>query len=371
MCELCGGDHINGQCAFLVEALEDANFMANQFPYRQGNFNQGWKPHPSIGQGQSGKAGQSGQFSKKQQQPTLWQQIATLNERSIRMEETLQQFIQTIESTQKSTDGAIKNFEMQMGQITKQLEERLEKIFGANTEVNPREECKVLVSANVETVELEREKEKEERKKREKEKEERTEKEEIREINSDILPFPTDHEKQFDFTKNFKMLDDDVPFKEVLQHIAVYTKPEEEVSIKKRRRDDETKKYKAVKKKPFPPKAKDPGGFSIPCVIGKKRIKKDLLDLGSSVNLMPYSLLEQIGDLDVKPIKMKLLMADGSSKNPYGIAEDVIVCVGKLQFLVDFLVMEMEDERIPIILGRPFMKTAKVIIDVDEGIVVF
>ena len=93
MCELCGGDHINGQCAFPAEALEDVNFMANQFPYSQENFNQGWKPHPSIGQGQSGQAGQSGKFHKQQQQPTLWQQMSTLNERSIRMEETLQQFI--------------------------------------------------------------------------------------------------------------------------------------------------------------------------------------------------------------------------------------------------------------------------------------
>ncbi|KOM37683.1 hypothetical protein LR48_Vigan03g106500 [Vigna angularis] len=48
VCELCGGDHINGQCAFPMEALEDVNFMANQFPYRQGNFNQGWKPHPKC-----------------------------------------------------------------------------------------------------------------------------------------------------------------------------------------------------------------------------------------------------------------------------------------------------------------------------------
>ncbi|KOM24912.1 hypothetical protein LR48_Vigan17s000800 [Vigna angularis] len=52
------------------------NFMANQFPYRQGNFNQGFKPHPSIGQGQNGQAGQYGQFNKQQQQPTLWQQFS-------------------------------------------------------------------------------------------------------------------------------------------------------------------------------------------------------------------------------------------------------------------------------------------------------
>ncbi|KOM46203.1 hypothetical protein LR48_Vigan06g150900 [Vigna angularis] len=73
------------------------------------------------------------------------------------------------ESSQKSTDAAIKNLKIQMGQITKQLEERPDTDFGANTEVNPMEECQELVSVNVEKVELE----KEERKEREEKEEEK------------------------------------------------------------------------------------------------------------------------------------------------------------------------------------------------------
>ncbi|KOM25873.1 hypothetical protein LR48_Vigan205s001000 [Vigna angularis] len=88
--------------------------MANQFPYRQGNFNQGWKPHPSIGQGQAGQAGQNEQFNKQQQQPTLWQQFSAFNERFVKMEETLNQFIKKTESSQKSTDAAIKNLKIQI-----------------------------------------------------------------------------------------------------------------------------------------------------------------------------------------------------------------------------------------------------------------
>ncbi|KOM43237.1 hypothetical protein LR48_Vigan05g084100 [Vigna angularis] len=65
-------------------------------------------------------------------------------EKSMRMEETLSNFIQKTESTQKSTEAAIKNLETQMGQITKQVEERPSRSCGANTEVNPREECEVL-----------------------------------------------------------------------------------------------------------------------------------------------------------------------------------------------------------------------------------
>lgn len=49
-CELCGGDHINGQCAMQAKSQEEVNYMGNQG--RQGNYNQGWRPHPSMGQGQ-------------------------------------------------------------------------------------------------------------------------------------------------------------------------------------------------------------------------------------------------------------------------------------------------------------------------------
>ena len=65
---------------------------------------------------------------------------------------------------------------------------------------------------------------------------------------------------------------------------------------------------------------------------------------------------------------MKLQLVDRSMKYPYGVAEDVLVKVDKFMFLVDFVVMDIEeDTEVPLILGRPFMKTAKVIIDVDDG----
>ena len=55
-------------------------------------------------------------------------------------------------------------------------------------------------------------------------------------------------------------------------------------------------------------------------------------------------------------------------KYPYGVAEDVLVKVDKFIFPVDFVVMDIEEDiEVPLILGRPFMKTAKVIIDVDNG----
>ncbi|BAT92813.1 hypothetical protein VIGAN_07165400, partial [Vigna angularis var. angularis] len=104
-----------------------------------------------------------------------------------------------------------------MGQITKQVEERPNRNFGANTEVNPREECKVVESVDDEKVELDTE--------------ERSEIE-----SKSTFPFPIHQGKQLDFTELFKMVDNDAPWEHILQQITVYTKSNEEISTKKRRR---------------------------------------------------------------------------------------------------------------------------------------
>ncbi|XP_047180403.1 uncharacterized protein LOC124847056 [Vigna umbellata] len=124
----------------------------------------------------------------------------------------------------------------------------------------------------------------------------------------------------------------------------------------------------AIIQKSLPQKSKDPGSFTIPVTIGTLPVGKGLLDLGASINLMPLSILKRIWDLEVRPTQMTLQLADRSMKYPYGVAEDVLVKVDKFMFPVDFVVMDIEEDvEVPIILGRPFMKTAKVIIDVDDG----
>ncbi|XP_014490731.1 uncharacterized protein LOC106753436 [Vigna radiata var. radiata] len=95
--------------------------------------------------------------------------------------------------------------------------------------------------------------------------------------------------------------------------------------------------------KTFPPKFKDPGSFTISCTIGSNNIGKAFIDLGANINLMPLSMLKRIGGLEVKPTRMMLQLADRFVKYPYGVVEDVVVKIDKFQFLVDFLVMEMEE----------------------------
>ncbi|XP_014499202.1 uncharacterized protein LOC106760253 [Vigna radiata var. radiata] len=181
-----------------------------------------------------------------------------------------------------------------MGQLAKKLEEKFDKGFGANTEANPKEECKVIT------------------------------------------------------TRSGKVL------------------------VEKEREDREKKAEEverdAIIQKLLPPKFKDPGSFTIPCTIGTLAIGKALIDLGASINLMPLSMFKKIGELELKPSCMTLQLAYRSIKYPHGVVKDVLVKVDKFLFPVDFVIMEMEEDiDVPLILGRPFMKIARVLIDVDNG----
>lgn len=115
-------------------------------------------------------------------------------------------------------------------------------------------------------------------------------------------------------------------------------------------------------------KKKDRGAVIIPCTIGDRSFKKALIDLGASVSLMPLSIYKKLGIGDVQDTRMTLKFVDHSVKKPYGIVEDVIVKIGMFVFPVDFVILEMpEDEEIPLILGRPFLETAKCLINIEEG----
>jgi len=123
-----------------------------------------------------------------------------------------------------------------------------------------------------------------------------------------------------------------------------------------------------LKLKYLPKKFKDLGSFTIFVSIGDLFVGNALLDLWSSINLMPLNMLRKIGNLEVKPTKIQLQLADRTTKHPYGAAEDVLMKVDKFMFLVDFVILDMkEDEEVLLILDRPFMKTVKVIVDVDKG----
>jgi hypothetical protein len=89
-------------------------------------------------------------------------------------------------------------------------------------------------------------------------------------------------------------------------------------------------------------KYKDPGCPTITCMIGVNQIERALLDLGASVNLLPYLVYLQLGLGELKPTSMTLQLADRSVKILWGIVEDVLIKVDKFYFPVDFIVLDTE-----------------------------
>ncbi|CAM8920166.1 unnamed protein product [Rhodiola kirilowii] len=119
---------------------------------------------------------------------------------------------------------------------------------------------------------------------------------------------------------------------------------------------------------PMPPKLKDSGSISIPCDICGIIIRRALCDLGASVSIMPYSLYAKQNLGDLCPTNISIHLADRSCRFLKGILKDVPIKVKNIYIPPDFMVLEIsEDIDIPIILGRPFLYTAKVVIDMDRG----
>ncbi|XP_059431468.1 uncharacterized protein LOC132164971 [Corylus avellana] len=91
-----------------------------------------------------------------------------------------------------------------------------------------------------------------------------------------------------------------------------------------------------------PPKFNDPGAPTISCIIGNIEIEKAFLGLGAGVNLLPYSVYQQLGLGELKPTNIVLQLVDRSIKKSLGIVEDVIIKVDKFYFPVDFIVLDTE-----------------------------
>nr|GEU72306.1 reverse transcriptase domain-containing protein [Tanacetum cinerariifolium] len=113
-----------------------------------------------------------------------------------------------------------------------------------------------------------------------------------------------------------------------------------------------------------PEKLGDPGKFLIPCGFSELKCKA-LADLGASINLMPLSVWKKLGLPDLIPTRVTLELANRAICTPDGISRDVFVPVGKFTFPADFVIIDYEsDPQVPLILGRPFLRTARALIDV-------
>ncbi|GKB61278.1 reverse transcriptase domain-containing protein, partial [Tanacetum coccineum] len=120
--------------------------------------------------------------------------------------------------------------------------------------------------------------------------------------------------------------------------------------------------------KKLPKNLGDPEKFLIPCDFSGMDVCYALADLGASINLMPLSIRKKLSLPELTLTRMTLELADRSITRPKGLVEDVFVKVGKFHFPTDFVVVDFEaDPRVPLILGRSFLRTGRALIYVYEG----
>ena len=169
-----------------------------------------------------------------------------------------------------------------------------------------------------------------------------------------------------------------IPFLDIIKQVPAYAKFLKDLcTIKKglgiEKKAFLTEQVSAIIQSKNPVKYKDPGSPTISVNIGRTCIDKSLLDLGASLNLLPYSMYKQLGLGELKPTNITLSLADRSVKIPKGIVEDVLVKVDKFYYPVDFVVLDIEPiengpNHVPIILGRPFLATSNAIINCRNGV---
>lgn len=119
-------------------------------------------------------------------------------------------------------------------------------------------------------------------------------------------------------------------------------------------------------------KKKDPGCTTISCSIGTQHLDQALCDLGASASVVPKDVFEKLNYTVLVPTPMRLRLADSSVRYPAGIAEDMPVKIWDFFIQVDFVVLDMDsDKETSLILGRPFLTTAKASIDVGVSSIRF
>ncbi|XP_062100691.1 uncharacterized protein LOC133806615 [Humulus lupulus] len=276
------------------------------------------------------------------------------------------------------TRASIQSLDTQIGQLATLMKNRSEENLPSTTEVNPKEQCNAISLRSGKELKGPKAVDKE-KKMSGSNVTENLQKQQGISIDYHIkIPYPerlqrNKLDKQFaKFLEVFRKLHINIPFSKALEQMPTYLKFLKEILSKKRKLEEYetivlTKECSAILQKKLPPKLKYPGSFTIPCSIRGSVVTKALCDLGASVNLMNLSIFHKLKLGEARPTTVFLQMADRSIKYPRGIIEDVLVKVDKFIFPADFIVLDMEEDTIPIILGRPFLATGRALIDVQKG----
>ncbi|XP_057760587.1 uncharacterized protein LOC130980966 [Arachis stenosperma] len=175
------------------------------------------------------------------------------------------------------------------------------------------------------------------------------------------------------FLDLFASLHVNIPFIKAIQQMPAFIKYMKELlprksSLKGGQTIVLNKECSALIQPELPAKRRDPGSFHIPCAIGETMFDRALCDLGASINLLPLSLVKRLQINEIMPTDVVIRLADKTQKQAIGVVENVLLKVMKYFLPTDFVILDMEKSHThPIILGRPFLATARALIDVEKG----
>ncbi|GJR81090.1 mitochondrial proton/calcium exchanger protein-like protein isoform X1 [Tanacetum coccineum] len=326
-CEQCKGPYYTKDFPLKEEGktLEEAYYTQFGGPFQGGGY----------------RATAPGYYQRNNANPSF-------QERRQSMEDTLSKFISElakrheensnlIKEIQASTDVAIRNqrasiktLEIQIGQMSKVLQERGFESLPSSTETNPRDQVK-SISTSI-----------------------KADSNSIRRIGSNQYAVSTGQNS----TPLYQARQTMVPFPSRLDNH--YCEEEGNYGPKFMKAYGASHINNAI-----PQKEKDPGIFPLPCFINDFCFDNALVDLGSSVSVMPLSTYLNVGLDKLVYTRLTVELADITVKYPKRIVENVLVGISKFTFLVDFIILHMpKDIRVSLILGRPFLSTARAKIDV-------
>ncbi|XP_027171569.1 uncharacterized protein LOC113771151 [Coffea eugenioides] len=373
-CGICyGSSHPTDMCPTLQDdSTEQANAVGFPGPPQRrydpyaNTYNPGWRDHPNFNYAVSPPG--FPQQSQYQPRPQL--------------------------SQQQPAPKSVHNLENQMSQLAStvnRLESQLSGKLPSQTIVNPKQNASAITlrsgkelpepSKKISEQAIEEELEKEGNVSQPRALEQPDFGEKSTQVVTPPPPFPSrlakskKQEQEQEILDTFRKVEVNIPLLDAIKQIPRYAKFLKELCTGKKKLKGNEKVHmgenvSAVLQKKLPPKCKDPGMFTVPCKIGNIKIEKAMLDLGASINVMPRSIYNLMNFGPLKETGVIIQLADRSNAYPDGVLEDILVQIDNLIFPADFYVLDMEDDNSnssPILLGRPFLKTARTKIDVFTG----
>ncbi|XP_052884721.1 uncharacterized protein LOC108481786 [Gossypium arboreum] len=340
-------------------------------------YNPGWKDHPNLNYG--AKPRYNPLYQPRPLQPL------PQHKPSISLEAIVERLVTDAAKYQQRTDASIQELTNQVSKLSMAVN-RLESQgkLPSQTELNLRQNVSAITLRSRKVLETVPPKNHEQEKERKKQISDPIARPESKVQKPVVMPPPfpgrlardkKEKEKK-DILNTFRKVEVNIPLLNAIKQIPRYGKFLKELCTSKRRligneRVNVGENVSAVLQKKVPPKYKDQGMFAIPCEIGNIGIKKAMCDLGASINVMPYSIYKLINAGPLKETGVIIQLADRTVVYPEGLLEDVLVKVNELVFPADFYIIDMGDDNLAnssdIILGRPFLSTARTKIDVWNG----